>query len=274
MPEPTRPRPGGRLPDPHPEPAELARRPSRQGDRRRVEGGHDRPVVGRAVAAATRVQGHRRVHHPGPVRRRADRPGAADDLVDRPVVVGIMFLVQLALVLVRRDGKTLGQLLLGTVQFGAVWLGYLGIASAAVTAASGLARGILRAMLHVDGFSALDLSRSMPRAISDATVATVLGVVGLLLRHPGRVLLPHRDVRPGGGDHHPGRHRADLRRRAGQRRRQDVVLENAALVHRGPADRPGRRVDHRPGRQDVAGGHRRARRQDGRRGRDGGGVAR
>jgi hypothetical protein len=26
-----------------------------------------------------------------------------------------------------------------------------------------------------------------------------------------------------------------------QRRRQGVVLENAALVHRGPADRPGRR---------------------------------
>ena len=103
-------------------------------------------------------------------------------------VVGIMFLVQLALVLVRRDGKTLGQLLLGTVQFGAVWLGYLGIASAAVTAASGLARGILRAMLHVDGFSALDLSRSMPRAISDATVATVLGVVGLLLIIPAAFL--------------------------------------------------------------------------------------
>jgi type IV secretion system protein TrbL len=103
-------------------------------------------------------------------------------------VVGTMFLVQLTLVLVRRDGKTLGQLLLGTVQFGAVWLGYLGIASAAVTAASGLARGILRAMLHVDGFSALDLSRSMPRAISDATVATVLGVVGLLLLIPAAFL--------------------------------------------------------------------------------------
>jgi hypothetical protein len=102
--------------------------------------------------------------------------------------VGIMFLVQLALVVVRRDGKSLGQLLLGTVQFGAVWVSYLAVAGALVVAAGGLAHGILQSMLHVGGFSMLDVSQSWPRRISDVTVATVLGISGLLLVIPAAFL--------------------------------------------------------------------------------------
>ena len=102
--------------------------------------------------------------------------------------VGIMFLVQLALVVVRRDGKSLGQLLLGTVQFGAVWVSYLAVAGTLVVAAGGLAHGILQSMLHVGGFSMLDVSQSWPRRISDVTAATVLGISGLLLVIPAAFL--------------------------------------------------------------------------------------
>jgi len=102
--------------------------------------------------------------------------------------VGIMFLVQLALVVIRRDGKSLGQLLLGTVQFGAVWVSYLAVAGALVLAAGGLAHGILQSMLHVGGFSMLDVSQSWPRRISDVTAATVLGISGLLLVIPAAFL--------------------------------------------------------------------------------------
>ena len=102
--------------------------------------------------------------------------------------VGIMFLVQLALVVVRRDGKSLGQLLLGTVQFGAVWVSYLAVAGVLVLAAGGLAHGILQSMLHIGGFSMLDVSQSWPRRISDVTAATVLGISGLLLVIPAAFL--------------------------------------------------------------------------------------
>jgi hypothetical protein len=102
--------------------------------------------------------------------------------------VGIMFLVQLALVVIRRDGKSLAQLLLGTVQFGAVWVSYLAVAGALVLAAAGLAHGILQSMLHVGGFSMLDVSHSWPRRISDVTAATVLGISGLLLVIPAAFL--------------------------------------------------------------------------------------
>ena len=51
-------------------------------------------------------------------------------------------------------------------------------------------------------------------------------------RHPGRVLLRADHVRARGRADHPGGHRADLGRRPGQRDRQGVVLEDAALVLR------------------------------------------
>ncbi len=99
-------------------------------------------------------------------------------------VAVIMVFVQLTLALVRRDGKSLGRLLLGVGQFGLVWAGYLGIAGALVAAAAGLSRGILQAMLDVDTLSAFDPSRSWPREVVDTTVATVLGISSLLLLIP------------------------------------------------------------------------------------------
>lgn len=99
-------------------------------------------------------------------------------------VAVIMMFVQLTVALIRRDGQSLGRVLLGVAQFGLVWIGYLGVAGALVTAAAGLSRGILRAMLDVDSLAALDPSSSWPREVVDATVATVLGISSLLLLIP------------------------------------------------------------------------------------------
>src|SRR4051812_22554520 len=99
-------------------------------------------------------------------------------------VAGTMIFVQLTVALIRRDGQSLGRVLLGVGQFGLVWVGYLGVAGALVAAAAGLARGVLQAMLDVDSLSAFDPSNSWPREVVDTTVATVLGLSSLLLLIP------------------------------------------------------------------------------------------
>ena len=99
-------------------------------------------------------------------------------------VAGTMIFVQLTVALIRRDGQSLGRVLLGVGQFGLVWVGYLGVAGALVAAAAGLSRGILQAMLNVDSLSAFDPSSSWPREVVDTTVATVLGLSSLLLLIP------------------------------------------------------------------------------------------
>lgn len=99
-------------------------------------------------------------------------------------VAVLMMFVQLAVTLLRRDGQSLGRLVLGIVQFGAVWLAYLGVGAGLVAAAAGLERGILSATLHVSAFSGINLSASWPRNVNDVVLATVLGVLSLLLVIP------------------------------------------------------------------------------------------
>ena len=96
----------------------------------------------------------------------------------------VMMFVQLSVALVRRDGQSLGRVLLGIGQFGLVWVSFLGVAMGLVTAATGLSRGILRAMLGVDTMGGVDLSQSWPDAVSDVTLATVLGVLSIFLVIP------------------------------------------------------------------------------------------
>jgi hypothetical protein len=96
----------------------------------------------------------------------------------------IMMFVQLTVALVRRDGQSIGRILLGVGQFGLVWVGYLGLGAGLVAAAAGLERGILEGMLHVGAMSDYDFSKSFPDKIDDITLATVLGVLGLLIVIP------------------------------------------------------------------------------------------
>jgi hypothetical protein len=99
-------------------------------------------------------------------------------------LAGIMMSVQLTLSLIRRDGQSMGRIFLGVGQFGLVWVGYLGIAAGMVSAAAGLSQGILASMLHVQHMADFNFDESWPKSIDDITLATVLGVLSLLLVIP------------------------------------------------------------------------------------------
>jgi type IV secretion system protein TrbL len=99
-------------------------------------------------------------------------------------VAVLMMFVQLAVALIRRDGQSIGRVVFGVVQFGAVWLIYLGVAAGLVAAAAGLEKGILESTLQVHSLSAATVTRSWPRNVTDTTLATVLGVLSLLLVIP------------------------------------------------------------------------------------------
>lgn len=104
------------------------------------------------------------------------------------MVAGITFFLQIGAALARRDGQSLGRVLVGTAQFGLVWAGYLTVAAATVLAAGGLTKGILHSLLGIDSFAQFGVDASWPRSIDDAVVATVLGVLALLLVIPGAFL--------------------------------------------------------------------------------------
>jgi hypothetical protein len=102
-------------------------------------------------------------------------------------VAALMAMVQLGVAAVRRDGQTLGRLLIGLVQFGLVWAGYIGVAALLVTGVSGLTAGLLRSLLDIDNLAAFDPSISVGRDLVDGTVATVLGVSAIFLLVPASV---------------------------------------------------------------------------------------
>ena len=103
------------------------------------------------------------------------------------VVASVMALVQLGVAAARRDGQTLGRLLIGLVQFGLVWAGYVGVAALLVTGVSGLTTALLRSLLGIDTLAAFDPSISVGRDLVDGTVATVLGVSSIFLLVPASV---------------------------------------------------------------------------------------
>src|SRR3954449_3680686 len=99
-------------------------------------------------------------------------------------VAVVMMSVQLTAALLRRDGQSVGRVLIGIGQFGLVWVGYLGIGAGLVAAAAGLERGALQAMVHVDSLSGVDFDKSWPNQVDDITLATVLGVLSILVVIP------------------------------------------------------------------------------------------
>ena len=99
-------------------------------------------------------------------------------------LAGIMMFVQLTLALIRRDGESMGRIVLGIGQFGLVWVAFLGLAAGMVAAAAGLSKGILSSMLHVQSMSSYNFDSTWPTSVSDITLATILGVLSLLLVIP------------------------------------------------------------------------------------------
>ncbi|GAB3314406.1 hypothetical protein GCM10027451_29320 [Geodermatophilus aquaeductus] len=102
-------------------------------------------------------------------------------------VAAVMGLVQLGVAALRRDGRTLGRLLIGLAQFGLVWSGYVGVAALLVTGVSGLTTGLLQSLLDIDTLAAFDPSISVGRDLVDGTVATVLGISSVFLLVPASV---------------------------------------------------------------------------------------
>lgn len=99
-------------------------------------------------------------------------------------VAALMAMVQLGAAAVRRDGQTLGRVLIGLAQFGLVWAGYVGVAALLVTGVGGLTTGLLRGLLEIDTLAAFDSSLSVERDLVDGTVATVLGMSSIFLLFP------------------------------------------------------------------------------------------
>ena len=99
-------------------------------------------------------------------------------------VVSITMALQLAVAVVRRDGKSLGRIVIGVCQFGVVWVGYLAVAGLLIAAASGLTTGLLSSMLHIPSWSAYAGSNTWPRQLDDTAAASVLGLSSLFLLIP------------------------------------------------------------------------------------------
>ena len=94
----------------------------------------------------------------------------------------VMLLAQLLVALLRRDAHSLGAALLGCAKFVVVWAGWVGWASAVVAVCGGLTRAVLQSLLHVSSFSGWHPSlRISPEQAVDVTVATVLGLLGMVL---------------------------------------------------------------------------------------------
>ena len=96
----------------------------------------------------------------------------------------ILMCVQLIVALVRRDGQNLGRVVLGVLQYGFVWVCFLGCVTVMIAAAAGLEKGILQATLGVDVLSAYDLTSDWVREGVDSAAATVLGITSLLMLIP------------------------------------------------------------------------------------------
>lgn len=101
-------------------------------------------------------------------------------------IAGALFLVlamlQVGTAAIRRDGGSLARVAIGFVQFAVVWAGWLAYGVVLIAATSGLTRSIMQALLGVNAFSALKFGEPLEVGdITDATVATVLGMMGVFV---------------------------------------------------------------------------------------------
>ena len=97
-------------------------------------------------------------------------------------LVVTMAVLQLGVAALRRDGKRLATVLVGTGQFIIVWAGWIVYGVAVVAACGGLTRALMETLLSVQSWSAWQPWHAIEVGdVVDATVATVLGLMGLLL---------------------------------------------------------------------------------------------
>lgn len=117
---------------------------------------------------------------------RADGPGAQVYQVTfwiAGVLMLLLTMVQLGVAAVRRDGRSMARVLAGTGQFVMVWAGWVAVAVTIVAACGGLTRALMSTLLHIDKWAQFQpLGARIPtQDISDGTVATVLGFMGIFM---------------------------------------------------------------------------------------------
>ncbi|MFC6851773.1 hypothetical protein [Aquipuribacter hungaricus] len=116
---------------------------------------------------------------------RADGPGAElyrTTLWLAGALVLLMGMLQLGVTAARRDGQSLARVGIGFAQFAVVWGGWLSYIVALVAACGGLTRALMQALLDVTSWSAWKPFEDIAlQDVVDGTVATVLGLLGLLL---------------------------------------------------------------------------------------------
>ncbi|WP_404388827.1 hypothetical protein [Humibacillus xanthopallidus] len=95
----------------------------------------------------------------------------------------VLTVAQLGIAAFRRDGRSVGQVLVGTGQFLLVWVAWIGYGIAVLAACGGLTKALMATLLHVDSWAQFSpLGAQLDVAdISDGTVATVLGLMGIVL---------------------------------------------------------------------------------------------
>lgn len=94
----------------------------------------------------------------------------------------VLTLAQLGIAAFRRDGRSVGQVLVGTGQFLLVWVAWIGYSIAVLAACGGLTKALMETLLHVDSWAGFNpLGTFSTSDITDGTVATVLGFMGIFL---------------------------------------------------------------------------------------------
>lgn len=97
-------------------------------------------------------------------------------------VVGILMLVQVGVALGKRDGHSIGRLLIGAAQFGFVWFAWVGYGVTLVAACSGLTKALMQSLLNVTRWSEWEPWEPFTASdITNGTVAVILGIMGMLL---------------------------------------------------------------------------------------------
>ena len=93
-------------------------------------------------------------------------------------LVGILMLVQVGVALGKRDGHSIGRLLVGAAQFGFVWFAWVGYGVTLVAACSGLTKALMQSLLNVtrwsewepwEPFTASDVTNGTPSPSSWAS---------------------------------------------------------------------------------------------------------
>lgn len=94
----------------------------------------------------------------------------------------ILTAAQLGISVFRRDGKSLAQVFIGVGQFIVIWSCYITVAVAILVAVQGITKALMNTMLQVDSWAEWDpIGVVVPEDLSDGTLATVLGFMGLFL---------------------------------------------------------------------------------------------